>query len=57
MLHARLTAQPHLSLLEQDLEFLSDVSLFTEVMKVNKVMKALAYTVKKGYVGCKIPNT
>ena len=26
MLHARLTSQPHLSLLEQDLEFLSDVS-------------------------------
>ena len=27
MLHARLMDQPHLSLVEQDLEFLSDVSL------------------------------
>jgi hypothetical protein len=44
MLHARLTAQPHLSLLEQDLEFLSDVSHVTEVTKVKKVMKVLAYT-------------
>jgi hypothetical protein len=30
MLHARLTAQPHLSLLEQDLEFLSDVSVYSQ---------------------------